>query len=128
VTTAKLASTVLRDTEMIARFDNNSLAALFPSTALDQLVYPLERLGHGAATYVDPKYAKLDYAVSIGAVEVMLGEHPGSALQRLDGTLQKAKADGGGRICIHDGQSTLTLLETKAPSAASGQTAEPAKE
>ena len=102
-TISKLASSVLRDTDLIARYDSNSLAILLPATDLDNALVPLRRLRENTSTYSDAKYASLNYAVSIGAVEVIADEHPGSALQRVEAALKSATATGGDCLSIHDG-------------------------
>ncbi len=103
-TISKLASSVLRDTDLITRNDSNSLGILLPATDLEQALVPLRRLRENAATYSDAKYSSLSYAVSIGAVDVLADERPGAALQRVEAALKSATSTGGNRIYIHDSQ------------------------
>jgi len=103
-TISKLASSVLRDTDLITRFESNSLAILLPATELDRALIPLHRLRENTSKYSDAKYASLSYAVSIGAVEVSEGEHPGPALQRVEAALRGATSAGGDCLHIHDGK------------------------
>ena len=110
-TIAKLASSVLRDTELIARFDSNSLAILLPATTLENALVPLLRLRENTADFSDAKYASLSYAVSIGAVDVMPDEYPGSALQRVEAALKSAIAAGGNCVHIHDGQDCISATQ-----------------
>lgn len=107
-TISKLASSVLRDTELVARFDANSLAILLPATALENALVPLMRLRENTENYSDAKYASLSYAVSIGAVDVLPDEHPGSALQRVEAALKSAASSGGNCVYIHDGQDCVS--------------------
>ncbi len=106
-TISKLASSVLRDTDLITRFDSNSLAILLPATELQSALIPLLRLRQNAADYSDSKYASLSYAVSIGAVEVQQDEHPGSALQRVESALKTATSTGGNCLYFHDGERSI---------------------
>jgi len=106
-TIAKLASSVLRDTDLIARYDLNSLSILLPATGLENALVPLRRLRENSSNYSDAKYASLNYAVSIGAVEVAADEHPGSVLQRVEEALKAATSAGGDRLYIHEGNGSL---------------------
>ncbi len=106
-TIAKLASSVLRDTDLISRHDSNSLSILLPATDLEQALVPLRRLRENTANYSDAKYASLSYAVSIGAVDVLVDERPGAALQRVEAALKSATASGGNCLYIHDSRDCL---------------------
>ncbi|MGI9428279.1 MAG: diguanylate cyclase [Bythopirellula sp.] len=115
-TIAKLASSVLRDTDLIARYDTNSLSILLPATDLEDALVPLCRLRENTSSYSDVKYASLSYAVSIGAVEVATDEHPGSALQRVDFALKSANDLGGDCLFVHkDGSCQQIGNEVPAP-------------
>ncbi len=107
-TIAKLASSVLRDTDLIARHDSNSLSILLPATDLEQALVPLRRLRENTANYTDAKYASMSYAVSIGAVDVLSDERPGAALQRVEAALKSATANGGNCLYIHDSRDCVS--------------------
>ena len=107
-TIAKLASSVLRDTDLITRYDSNSLAILLPATALDNALTPLTRIHANAASYHNSKYANLNYAVSIGVVELLADEHPGSALQRVESAINTAIEQGGNLMVWHDGDECIS--------------------
>ena len=100
---ARLASTVLRETDLIARFDSSSYAIMLPATSLRQALVPLERLSTIGAEYADPKHPSLSYAMSTGLTEIEPGEGPGSILQRLELSLASADEAGGNSIFMHDG-------------------------
>ena len=117
-TISKLASSVLRDTDLIARHDSNSLSILLPATDLKSALVPLRRLRENTSNYTDVKYASLSYAVSIGAVEVLPDEHPGSALQRVDAALKSAIDAGGDCLFVNDGQTSLSVDELTLPTPA----------
>ncbi|MEM8945425.1 MAG: diguanylate cyclase [Planctomycetota bacterium] len=108
-TISKLASSVLRDTDLITRYDSNSLGILLPATELRNALVPLGRMRANAAAYADSKYANLNYAVSIGAVEVLPEEHPGSALQRVEASIKSATEAGGDQVVWHDGNECILL-------------------
>lgn len=120
-TISKLASSVLRDTDLIARYNSNSLGILLPATDLENALVPLKRLRANASDYSDAKYASLSYAVSIGVVEVLNDEHPGSALQRVESALHIAGKSGGDCLFFHDGRechatSFIAEVENAQPS------------
>ena len=100
---ARLASTVLRETDLIARYDASSYAIMLPATSLRQSLVPLERLSANGQEYSDPKHPTLSYAVSTGLTEVEPGEGPGSIQQRLELSVASATEEGGNCIFVHDG-------------------------
>ena len=100
---ARLASSVLRETDLIVRFDINSYAIMLPVTSLRQALVPLERLSANGAEYADPKHPSLSYAISTGLTEVEPGEDTGSILQRLELSIASATEAGGNCIYVHDG-------------------------
>jgi len=104
---SKLASSVLRDTDLIARYDSNSIGVLLPATDIQQALVPLHRIRESTDNYSDAKYAELSYAVSIGAVELASDEHPGAALQRVESALKAAIDAGGNCLYVHDGDTNV---------------------
>ena len=106
---ARLATTVLRESDLIARFDINSYAIMLPATSLRQALVPLQRLSANGAAYMDPKHPSLSYAMSTGLTEVEPGEDPGSILQRLELSIASATEAGGNCIFVHDGISCEIL-------------------
>ena len=101
--TARLASTVLRETDLIARYDASTFFILFPTTSLRQALVSLERLRSDAAVYSDPKCPSLSYALSTGLTEIEPDESPGTVLQRLELSVALATEAGGNCIYAHDG-------------------------
>lgn len=102
-TVSKLASSALRDTDLIARFDSHSLGILMPATDLQNALKPLMRIRESSVNYDDAKYASVNFSVSIGAVDIIADEHPGSALQRVEAALKEAIAQGGNCVYFNDG-------------------------
>lgn len=100
---ARLASTVLRESDLIARYDKSTFCIMLPGTSLRQALVPLERLNKNSVEYSDPKHPRLSYAVSTGLTELEPGESPGSILQRLESSVSQATDSGGHCICVHDG-------------------------
>ena len=111
-TIAKLAASVMRDTDLIARYDANSLAILLPQTSLERGLIPVQRLSDRAANYQDAKYAYLSYSVNIGAVEVLPDEQPGASLHRAEEALWHVLHDPQSSIGIHDGSGCREVPNT----------------
>ena len=109
-TIAKLASSELRETELIARYDANSLAILMPQTTLQIAVVLLNRLSEISANYRDAKYSSLRYSVSIGATEVTASEQAGVTLHRAEAALNCVLDDPQISVGIHDGIECRTTL------------------
>jgi len=110
-TVSRLAVSVLRETDLIARFDSNCLSILLPVTSLEKALIPMKRLSSDAAKYSDLQYPSLSYSVSIGLVGVMTAEPPGSALQRVEAALSASISSGGNALYVHDG-TACQLVET----------------
>ncbi|NOY29663.1 MAG: diguanylate cyclase [Planctomycetes bacterium] len=102
-TIGRLSGSVLRETDLIARYDGNCLSVLLPATSLESALIPMQRLSSDSAKYSDFQYPSLSYSVSIGLVEVMTAEPPGSALQRVEAALAASIAAGGNSLYVHDG-------------------------
>ncbi len=100
---ARLATSVTRETDLVARYDGNSLGILFPSTVEESVLIPLQRLRHEAAEYYDDQYPALSYTVSIGVAQVGSDESPGASLQRVENALAAAIVAGGSAVYLHDG-------------------------
>ncbi len=114
-TISKLASSVLRDSDLIARYNANCLGILLPATDLQNTLMPMMRLCKNAAAYSDVKYAWLNFAVSIGTAEVLADEHPGTALQRVEAALKSANSAGGGCVHFHNGHECRTAEGSRFP-------------
>jgi len=110
-TVSRLAVSVLRETDLIARFDSNCLSILLPVTSLEKALIPMRRLSADAAKYSDLQYPALSYSVSIGLVGVMTAEPPGSALQRVEAALSASIIAGGNSLNIHDGTACQLVAE-----------------
>ena len=111
-TIARLAGSVLRETDLIARYDAKCLSILLPATSLEKALIPLQRLSLDAAEYSDMKYPSLAYSVSIGVGEVLTSEQPGAALRRVEEALAAAVAAGGNSLYIHDGRKCERIEPT----------------
>jgi len=102
-TIARLVCSVIRDTDLVARYDANSLGILFPATLQTEIKTLLQQLCDKAAQYQDQQHPKLNYAVSVGVVQIGPEESPGSALQRVESVLSEAIIAGGSTVRSHDG-------------------------
>ena len=109
---------MLRETDLIARYDSNSLSVLLPATSLEMALIPMRRLSSDALKYSDLQYPDLSYSVNIGLVEVMPAEPPGSALQRVESALATSISAGDNSLYVHDGANcqpveTIGLVEER---------------
>jgi len=111
-TIGRLTGSVLRETDLIARYDVNCLSILLPVTSLEKALVPMKRLSSDSAKYADLQYPALSYSVSIGLVEVMTAEPAGSALQRVEAALAASIAAGGNSLYVHDGTACQLVSET----------------
>jgi diguanylate cyclase (GGDEF)-like protein len=110
-TIARLAGSVLREVDLITRYNANSLSILLPSTSLSRALTALQRLSNHAADYNNSQYPLLVYNVSIGFAEIRSMEPPGSTLQRVESALATAIAANHPAVCFHDGcESQLTHI------------------
>ncbi|MEO2049645.1 MAG: diguanylate cyclase [Pirellulales bacterium] len=102
-TLAQLSNSVLRESDLVARFNTNNLAILFPVSSLNNSLTPLLRLRNDAAEYHNPQYPSLSYAVSVGVAQFYPGETAELIMEHADNALQKAMLAGGNTIYSHDG-------------------------
>ena len=102
-TISRLAGTVLRETDMVARYDSNCLSILFPATSMENALTPLKRLSRDSSLYADVQCPSVSYSVSIGLAEVMTAESPGLTLQRAELALAASIAAGGDSLYVHNG-------------------------
>jgi len=111
-TIGRLTGSVLRETDLIARYDVNCLSILLPMTSLEKALTPMRRLSSDSAKYSDLQYPALSYSVSIGVVGVATAEPAGSALQRVEEALAASIAAGGNSLYIHDGTACQWVGES----------------
>ncbi len=102
-TISQLAASVLRETDMIARYDANCFSILFPTTSMEMALVPLKRLSRDASQYSNAHCPSLSFSVSIGVAEVLTAEPPGLILQRAELALAASIAAGGDSLHVHDG-------------------------
>jgi diguanylate cyclase (GGDEF)-like protein len=113
-TLAQLSNSVMRESDLVARFDISSLAILFPVSSLNSSLTPLLRLRNDAAEYHNPQYPSLSYAVSIGIAQFYPGETAELIMEHAGNALQKAMIAGGNTIYSHDG-TTYHMVESPEP-------------
>jgi diguanylate cyclase (GGDEF)-like protein len=89
-TVGRLCISVLRDADLVARYEQDCLCVLLPSTRLRDSWTPLQRLVERAALHEDPKYPFLSYNVSVGIGELMIGEDSTDLLSRISEAVQSA--------------------------------------
>jgi len=103
-TIARISSSFLRETDLISKYQSDSLAILLPSTSLQGAIVPLRRLCQQAELYKDAQHPGLSFSVSIGLVESLSHEGPGATIQRVELALMAAVEAGGNGLYIHDGK------------------------
>jgi len=110
-TIGRLTGSVLRETDLVARYDVSCLSILLPMTSLEKALVPMQRLSSDSAKYSDLHYPALSYSVSIGLVAVTTAEPAGSALQRVEAALAASIAAGGNSLYVHDGMACQLVGE-----------------
>jgi diguanylate cyclase (GGDEF)-like protein len=90
--TAQLLSAVLRETDLVARFDAGSLALLMPSTNLSEAGMPLQRLTEAARAHCDEVFPSASFAVDVGAAEAAPDDDVHDLLDRAAAPLQPVAA------------------------------------
>jgi diguanylate cyclase (GGDEF)-like protein len=113
-TLAQLSNSVMRESDLVARFNTRSLAILFPVSSLNNSLTPLLRLGNDAAEYHNPQYPSLSYAVSIGIAQFYPGETAELIMEHAGNALEKAMIAGGNTVYSHDG-TTYRMVESPEP-------------
>lgn len=89
-TVAQLTTSVLREPDLVVRYDSDLLAVLMPATTLERSLIPLQRLRAKADEHREKQYPTLNYSVTIGVVELEEEDTAGSLLQRAESACQHA--------------------------------------
>ena len=96
------AKTVLRQTDLFARWGGEEFMTMFVDTDLDDAAEILDRLRDQVATIdFDFDFGVSDLAItfSAGLVEVLAGEMLEHAIERADQEMYRAKSSGRNRVC-----------------------------
>jgi diguanylate cyclase (GGDEF)-like protein len=83
-TVARLIGSVIRESDLVARYSQNQFCVLLPWTSHEQSMIPLGRLQQNAAAYKDAQYAHISFEVAIGVAQVLAGDHAGAVFQRAE--------------------------------------------
>lgn len=102
-TVARLTGSVLREPDLVVRYDKHLLGVLMPSTTLERSLTPLERLHEKAAQHTEAQYPSLTYRVAVGVVQLGKDDTAGSVLQRAEQAQQFASEPDGTGVAVHDG-------------------------
>ncbi|QDS99342.1 diguanylate cyclase [Adhaeretor mobilis] len=89
-TVAQLTTSVLREPDLVVRYDKDLLAIMMPATTLERSLIPLQRLRKKADEYREKQYPSLSYGVTIGVVQLEEEDSAGSLLQRAESAYQHA--------------------------------------
>lgn len=100
-TVARMIGSELRETDLIARYSEDSFGILMPSTTIQGASFPLRRLCTRAVNYRDRQYPGLSHSVSIGVCEVSRSEQPGTIIHNVENALHSATEAGGGCVVFH---------------------------
>jgi diguanylate cyclase len=103
---------MMRDSDLVTRFERNQFAVLMPSTVLDKAFIPAERLRISVANCRTLRHngLLLNFTVSIGLTVSQEGDDPARILQRAQRALESAVEQGGNRSCYHDGDLSRPIF------------------
>lgn len=91
----------LRSFDVIGRYGGDEFLVLLENTALDAVRKIAARVAeHVAGRPLELRGGRVELTVSQGIACAEAGEPEGQLLARVDEALRKAKAQGGGRICV----------------------------
>lgn len=102
-TVARLTSSVLREPDLVVRYDNNLLGVLMPATPLERSLIPLGRLHRKAEEHTEVQYPSLTYGVTIGVVQLTNEDTAGTVLQRAGEAHRFAGNSSSAGVGVHDG-------------------------
>ena len=99
---------MMRDSDLVTRFERNQFAVLMPSTKLEGAFIPAERLRISIANCRTLRHngLSLNFSISIGLTVSQQGDDPARILYRAQQALKSAIAQGGNRSCFHDGENS----------------------
>jgi diguanylate cyclase (GGDEF)-like protein len=99
---AKLLRAGLREPDLVARFSDSQFAVLMPSTPLNNLLVPAQRIIAQISRYADLEYRWLATTISIGAATIAPGDSAATLLERAQSEVESAIVQGGNRLHIHE--------------------------
>ncbi len=102
---------MMRDSDLVTRFERDQFAVLMPSTLLDGAITPAERLRISVANCRTLKHngSALSFTVSIGLTCSLSDDDPACILHRAQQALESAIGEGGNRSCYHDGRTNASV-------------------
>jgi diguanylate cyclase len=105
----KLLRAGLRKPDLVARFDDGQFAVLMPSTPLNNLLVPAQRIIAQISRYADLEYRWLATTISIGAAAIAPGDSAANLLERAQSELESAVVQGGNRLQIHEEEGVAAV-------------------
>jgi diguanylate cyclase len=110
VSAARLLRAGIREPDLVARYGESQFAVLLPSTPLNGLLVPTQRIIAQVSRYTDLEYKWLTVTISIGGASLIPGESVASLLERAQSAVNSAMIEGGNRLYI-DGEQCLAADE-----------------
>ncbi len=108
---------VLRDVDLVARFDDDQFAVLMPRTKLEDALIPAERLRERVtqSRRLRHKAGELQVTISLGLASPVGNESAPTLIQRSQEALWSSVRSGGNRLCIHNGNSVESVRQQEIP-------------
>ncbi|MCA9248580.1 MAG: diguanylate cyclase [Planctomycetales bacterium] len=109
-TVAQYLEILLRDMDLLAKYDNGRFAILLPGTPLENAQTVGQRVRDAVADCVIPLGDKqLQLSVTAGIAGAANGDDMQQVVDRAEGALAEARLHGCGSIFVHDGKQCLEL-------------------
>ncbi len=96
---------MMRDSDLVAQFDEDQFAVLMPSTSVSRAIIPSERLRRTVAEFrgLRKSGTRFNVTVSIGLTGYLQNDATASILSRTANALDAAHERGGNFACFDDG-------------------------
>ncbi len=117
-TVAQYLDILLRDMDLLARYDDGEFRIMLPGTQLDEAAAVARRIRDSVSACVIPlKGSQLQLAVSQGIATIKQDDAIETILARGDAALFQAKAGGANSVYLHNGED-CSELENASPTTA----------
>lgn len=103
---------MMRDSDLVARFDEDQFAVLLPSTALEKAITPAERLRERVAEYrsLMQNGVPFNLSVSIGVTGYIPSDDLGAIVNRMQQSVESAIERGGNFAFYDDGGGSMPAV------------------
>lgn len=107
---AQYLEVLLREMDLLARFQNGQFSVMLPGSSHEQAVLVAQRLRKALSDCTIPLAdSQLRLSVSMGIAQVSAGDDTDTLIKRADAALFASKAAGYNSAHLHDGQSCQPL-------------------